>query len=322
MSKIEKGIFSKFKFRLIPEQEKTRAINNQAILEELFDCFENSCHHESVGSSLLFNTHFIIILHPDMYEERLASLPVVVKEAVKSFYRRLSELKKNYEDISPVSSTWHFKFGPGVEFNQEKITPNDIKIIGMLTGLKESLPNEPESLKNVTARVTMKSKTTNVYDKMDINLQSLRHINFLQNGTFSVKFNSDLRMGDDTASARLTSTINGFAEIECYMADKNLAQSYVMRDKEIVIARKELENQAYSNYFLIDSKYVSNPHARIRVNDASGKFQIASFSRNETRVNEKVIDKSEPGNPQWFDLDNSSQILLNSIVTLKFKSIY
>jgi len=317
MKNKDQSFLSQFKNFFVPLPGKPVHVTNNSILQELLLCFDNSCHHESVGSSLLFNTHFIIVLHPDVYESRVASLPVIVKEAVKIFYRRLSVLKKNYEDVTPVSSAWHFRFGPGTEFNHENLGLHDIKVIGMLTGLKETSGNE-EQPGSATTKVTMKSKKTNVYDKMDINLQSLRHINFLQNGTFSVKFNSDLQAG--STPLQTAGSNSGIATIEFYMADKNLQETYTMKDKEIVIARKEPGNQGYSNYLLIDSSYVSNPHARIRFNDSSQKFQIASFSGNETRVNEKIIPRSEPTSPEWSDLHDASQVLLSSMVTLKFKN--
>jgi len=88
-----------------------------------------------------------------------------------------------------------------------------------------------------------------------------------------------------------------------------------MKDKEIVIARKDIDNIGYSNYLLIDSPYISNPHIRIRYNDDLRCFQLAAFSRNETRVNEKVIPKSDFTNPQWTNLSNNSQILLTAYYT-------
>jgi len=242
-------------------------------------------------------------------------LPVIVKEAVKIFYRRLQQYKKEYEDVSPVSSAWHFKFGPGTEFNGDSLQPHDIKVIGMVTGLRDaSFRNDTQT----TTRVTMKSKKTNVYDKMDINLQSLRHINFLENGSFSVKFNNDLQAN---STAPGSNSPQGLAVIEFYMADKNLQETYTMIDREIVLARKEEGNAGYPNYLLIDSPYVSNPHARIRFNDSSQKFQLASFSSNETRVNEKLISRSELTHPEWSDLPDNAQVLLSSMVTLKFKAL-
>ena len=112
---------------------------------------------------------------------------------------------------------------------------------------------------------------------------------------------------------------NGLARIEYFLGDKNKGDVYIMKDTEIVIARKEPENQGYSNYLLLDSEFVSNPHARIRLNEQTGKFQIASFSANETRANEMIIVKSNAALPRWFDLEPKSQILLNGIVTLEFK---
>src|ERR1700733_12796970 len=98
---------------LIPEQKpQVQAVTNNDILNELLACFDSLCKAESVGTSLLFNMHFLVILHPDVYDQRLPSLPVVVKEAVKNFYKKLQHYRKNYEDIAPVSSLWQFRFGP------------------------------------------------------------------------------------------------------------------------------------------------------------------------------------------------------------------
>ena len=309
--------FGALKNLLIPEgKDAPVPITNNDILKELLDCFDDSCSTESVGTSLMFNMHFLVILHPDVYEQRLPSFPVVVKEAVKMFYKKLQTYRKNYEDLSPVSSHWHFRFGPATDFNSEKIGPYDRKVIGMLTGIRTGSINDG---RRHTAKVTMKSKATNVFDKMDINLELLRHIHFAESGSFTVKFSNELSLGGGSPLKQALNTEAGLARIDYFMGDKNKGDSYIMKDTEIVIARREVENLGYSNYLLLDSLYVSNPHARIRLNENTGKFQIASFSAHETRVNEVVIVKSEAESPRWFDLEPKSQVLLNGIVTLEFK---
>jgi len=327
MKKKSGDFFSALKSIILPDSNDQRQPNgpvtNNYILKELLDCFENSCKRESVGKSLLFNMHYLIILHPEVYEERLPSLPIIVKEALKAFYGKLKSYKKNYEELSPVSFHWHFRFAPGTDFNQEKISVEDVRVIGMLTGLKPA--GSGGSDRHNTARVTMKSKATNVFDKMDLNLDVLRHVHFAENGTFTVKFNPDLAVTNvAVASNGVQKTARndaGLARIEYYTADTSKDAAYVMKDTEIVIARKEPENVGYSNYLLIESGFVSNPHARIRWNETQQSFQIASFSNNETRVNETVIAKSEADSPRWFDLKDKSQVLLNGMVTLTFKQL-
>jgi hypothetical protein len=322
MKKRSDGFFSALKSIILPEAKDQRVVagpvTNNFILKELLDCFDNSCKRESVGRSLLFNMHYLIILHPEVYEERLPSLPVIVKEALKAFYQKLKATKKNYDELSPVSFHWQFRFAPGTDFNQEK-NEEDVKVIGMLTGLKPT--GNAGADRHNTARVTMKSKATNVFDKMDLNLDVLRHIHFAENGTFTIKFNPDLAVTTIPVVQQARNMENGLAKIEYFLADKNKDAVYTMKDTEIVIARKEPENTGYSNYLLIESGFVSNPHARIRWNESSGTFQIASFSSNETRVNETVIAKSEADNPRWFDLEDKSQLLLNGMVTLHFKQL-
>jgi hypothetical protein len=328
MKKKSGDFFAALKSIILPESNDQRSANgpvtNNVILKELLDCFENSCKRESVGKSLLFNMHYLIILHPEVYEERLPSLPIIVKEALKAFYGKLKSYKKHYEELSPVSFHWQFRFAPGTDFNQEKITVEDVRVIGMLTGLKPAGSSSSE--RHNTAKVTMKSKATNVFDKMDINLDVLRHLHFAENGTFTVKFNPELSItnvavANNAVQRTVRNADNGLARIEYYTADTSKDAVYIMKDTEIVIARKEPENLGYSNYLLIESGFVSNPHARIRWNDSQQSFQIASFSNNETRVNETVIGKSEAGNPRWFDLRDKSQVLLNGMVTLTFKQL-
>lgn len=328
MKKKSGDFFAALKSIILPESNDHRSANgpvtNNYILKELLDCFDNSCKRESVGKSLLFNMHYLIILHPEVYEERLPSLPVIVKEALKAFYSKLKSYRKNYDELSPVSFHWQFRFAPGTDFNQEKIAVEDVRVIGMLTGLKPMGTGGND--RHNTAKVTMKSKATNVFDKMDINLDVLRHLHFAENGTFTVRFNPELNVTNvavtnSTVQRTARNAESGLARIEYHMADKNKDAVYFMKDTEIVIARKEPENLGYSNYLLIESGFVSNPHARIRWNEAQQSFQIASFSNNETRVNETVIAKSEAGDPRWFDLNDKSQVLLNGMVTLTIKQL-
>ncbi|MCW3120444.1 MAG: hypothetical protein JWM28_4526 [Chitinophagaceae bacterium] len=302
---------------LMPEGSTDQEVTNNSILNELIACFDDSCYKQSVGKSLLFNMHFLVLLHPDTYETRMQSLAPIVNEAVKEFYLRIAQRKMKYAEIVPVSSVWHFKFGPASVFNNETIREKDIKVIGVLTGLKHNAARD-NSVPATTTKVTMRVKATNAYDKMDINPQIFKHINFLDSGTFEIKFSHDLSLSA-TPVQQQNFNDNGIATIEYYVGNTGLAGKYVMQDKEIVIARKEATNAAYSNYLLIESAGVSNPHARIKYNEAERKFQIASFSSNETRVNEILINKSELDNPRWNDLPDHSQLLLNTMITLQFK---
>jgi hypothetical protein len=305
---------------LMPEDEDEREdhpeVTNNSILRELVACFDDSCRKQSVGKSLLFNMHFLVILHPDTYEARFQSFAPIVNEAVKEFYSRIAQLQSRYEEIIPVSSVWHLKFGPASFFNNENIGVNDIKVIGVLTGFRNNTGDSGPV--GAGTKVTMRVKATNAYDKMDINPQVFRHIDFLENGSFAIRFSPELKMVAATGPQSPIAD-NGLASIEYYIGNLGESGKYTMRDKEIVIARKEESNANFPNYLLIESKGVSNPHARIKYNDTEKKFQIASFSSTETRVNEIVLNKSELDNPRWSDLPDNSQVLLNTMITLQFR---
>lgn len=305
------------------------AVTNKRILDELVASFENSIHRESVGTSLLFNAHFLIILHPDTYEDRQNAFPVIVNEAVKAF-KAIVELRRNqYEHVAPVALSWFFKFGGGREFGGEPVTPTDVDVVGSLTGI---LPGNAQAQSPDKMNVTRRVKQTNRYEKVDVDLNSFQHIDFREPGAFVVKFTFEPTAAlNSRPPAAGTATRNatalprslgaGLAQIDYYIAELNKENSYLMRDREIVVARKEPDNQHFPNYLLLESAYVSNPHARIRYNDDTQAFQIASFSRNETRVDEQLIPRSEPAAPQWYALPDKAQILLNSMVTLNFQRI-
>ncbi|MCY7360402.1 MAG: FHA domain-containing protein [Rudanella sp.] len=341
---------------LVPkrEQQTVITIKNERILAELIRCFEASLNRESIGTSLLFDAHFVIILHPTSYAERLAALPVIVNEAVKAFYDRIAARKKGTDKIVTVASHWHFKFGPGTEFDGRPITPADVEVIGSLTGASlenDSVDNAPVG---GNLKATRKVKNTNVYQKLDLNLPSFRHIDFRESGAFAVRIDpallpvievpglkQELPATPPTSPAvspEVVAPVAGspkpqrpaqpalsrlqpesLARIDCFMADQNTEETYWMNDREVVIARREPDNEAFANYIRLVSPYVSNPHARIRYDTTAGQFQLASFSQYETRLNEQIVARSEPGNPVWVNLPSPSQILLNGIVTLSFQ---
>lgn len=317
---------------LIPPSQaapaQVAAVTNKRILEELVAAFEDSIPRESVGTSMLFNAHFLIILHPDTYEERQNAFPVIVNEAVNAFKTLVGQYREQYEHVSPVASSWFFKFGAGREFGGESVNPGDVKVIGALTGI---LPGNVQAQSVDKLNVTRRVKQTNRYEKVDVDLNTFQHIDFREPGAFVVKFNFQLPtqttqrvpvaggVTASSASALPRSLSAGLAQISFYIAELNKEDTYLMRDREIVVARKESDNQHFPNYLLVESAYVSNPHARIRYNDSLGAFEIASFSRNDTRVNEQLIPRSEPASPQWYTMPDKAQILLNSMVTLHFQ---
>ena len=43
-------------------------ISNERILHDIIACFDKSLARESVGTRLLFDSHFLVILHPTAYD--------------------------------------------------------------------------------------------------------------------------------------------------------------------------------------------------------------------------------------------------------------
>ncbi len=335
MEKLPNRFWDQLGSLLVPKRQPNapKLITNERILHELIRCFDTSLNRESIGNSLLFDAHYVIILHPTSYAERLAALPVIVNEAVSAFYERINQRKGPQNRIVTVASHWHFKFGPGTEFDGRPITPADVEVIGSLTGASLENDSLSSAKAGTNLKATRKVKNTNVYEKLDLNLPAFSQIDFRESGAFAVRIDPALLSSDtppSTAVAPMPTTPpvpvapsparpDALARIDCYIADQNTEQTYWMKDREVVIARQEPDNQMFANYIRLVSPYVSNPHARIRYDETAGQFQLASFSQHETRLNERVVARSEPGNPVWVELPNPSQILLNGVVTLSFQ---
>jgi hypothetical protein len=338
MSKMEKqsnSLWDQLSSLLVPKRQTgtPQTITNERILHELIRCFEASLNRESIGNSLLFDASYIVILHPASYTERLAALPVIVNEAVNAFYEVIKRRKGAQGKIVSVASHWHFKFGPGTEFEGRALGPTDIEVIGSLTGASLENDSVASSSAAKNLKATRKVKSTNVYEKLDLNLPAFSHIDFRESGAFAVRIDPSMFSNEPAPAATPAAPAStpavtqpaprparpeAFARIDCYVADQNTEETYWMKDKEVVIAREEPDNQAFANYIRLKSPYVSNPHARIRYDASAGQFQLASFSQHETRLNEQIVGRSEPTNPVWVELPSSSQILLNGVVTLTF----
>lgn len=87
------GFFGRIRKKLLPTVPKTNhEVTYNQILQELVTYFDYSLKKASARNNLLLNTHYLVILHPKTYEPRLSSLPVVVKETVSTFYKRLNAL--------------------------------------------------------------------------------------------------------------------------------------------------------------------------------------------------------------------------------------
>ena len=179
---------------LVPKRKPIvpETVTNERILHELIRCFEASLQRESIGTSLLFDAQYVIILHPSTYAERLAAMPVIVNEAVNAFYERINRRKKAQDRIVTIASHWHFKFGPGTEFDGRPITPADVEVISSLTGA--SLDNDSLATAKPVSnlKATRKVKNTNVYEKLDLNLPAFSHIDFRESGAFAVRIDPEL----------------------------------------------------------------------------------------------------------------------------------
>ncbi|WP_421828344.1 FHA domain-containing protein [Larkinella sp.] len=304
--------------KLLPKLSKTekQEVTNERLRAEILECFDFSIKKKRVGNIAIFDMHYIIIMSPEAFQEIFQTLPYVVKVVINDFYKRLKKIKKSSE-IGSVSSNWVFQFAPGKEFNGEKV--DSLIIMGAPTGYNM---NENQNNGQAKIKVTIKSKKTTEFERLDLNQDAFKGIDFRATGVFAVKFNPELEWGETSTLTRSKGAT--LANIEWYLGDQNKEGAYAMKVSEIVIARDTDQDKSIHrgkpNYLLLDSKWISDIHARIRFQEANRQFQIASFSRNETRVNEQLIPRSEAANPKWVNLPTPAKITLNTTVVLKFES--
>ncbi len=79
-------------------EKKQKSISNNLILSLMKDGFLKTIEKESMsGRRMLYDTSFLILMHPDDYADRELALPVVTQEIVNLFYELIESYSKERE---------------------------------------------------------------------------------------------------------------------------------------------------------------------------------------------------------------------------------
>jgi hypothetical protein len=281
----------------------------------IIEKFKESVRELSFADRVVFFHEYIICLNPDDYklfmDNRKGIFGIIVHESLKKIYGLLKEYRSLGKTVEPSSSRWIFRFVSAPDYAR-----GDISFIGKL------LPdNTATSTKEENLRVTYIPRQTGIAQTFDINPDILKDFHFYSDGYYEIPYREDLVFDEREikntpgAANGAAASKNALARFETIVPDKEYAGKkieYIMQAEEIVVSGKE-ETEEGVHYFRIPSDWVNSPHLRIRLNRDDNKIYLASFGE-KTVVNEREVQKSEEGAPQWTELPFNSRILLNGIV--------
>jgi hypothetical protein len=291
------------------DAQKGTQINNNDILEELKLCFSKTIDDQSMKNQMLYDSVFLILIHPDDYAKREPTLPFVVKNAINEFYGIIKKRKKEFGDkpFVPPTENWYFQFSPTEEFLDAKIEKGDLSINSTFSSLKNKGGNSAGG----TLVLTMKPKLSILYETHNINSEALGGLVYVGKGAFSHQVDKNLNEVVELPR----SEADGFAVLEYTLNFK--AFQFPMTVPEIIISKKINGVVPQTNTLAIESDFLEVQHARIKLDPNNQQFYLAAFA--DTKINEKTVPLSQGGDVRWVQLDRKSTILLG-LFSIKFQS--
>jgi hypothetical protein len=292
------------------DDKKSTQISNDDILGELKLCFTKTIDEQSMKKvQMLYDSDFLILIHPDDYNRREQTLPFVVKNAINTFYEIIANRKPEFGDkpFVPPTDSWYFQFSPTEQFLETKIEKGDLSIISTFASARTNAGIKSGG--RVT--VTMKPKLSIVYESLNISTDALGGIEYVGKGAFSWPF--DKNLGEVTELPRADA--DGFAVLEYTVKQQPLV--YQIHDTQIIISKKVLGVSPSVNTLAIESDFLEENHARIKLDQNSKRFYLAAFA--DAKIDERTVPLSRGEDIHWVELKPKSTLLLG-LFSIKFKS--
>jgi hypothetical protein len=293
-------------------------ISNQRILDELVAHFTEDLEFESFGDKLLYPMSFNILMTPEDYEDRRLALPILVPVVVSHFYKVIDKRRKDYPNYTPPATYWHFQFSScavreiptdsGAVLN---LKPGHIATLAALYKLEIKDTNNISVESNT--RVSLKLDQSVVGRDTNANIEALRNLDILGEGTFSVKF--DMSLNANPADINIESGAAGVTLATLSYDNMGKHYTFAMQDQLIHISGRNDERTGRS-CFRLESDTIKNSHVQIKYMSGENRFKIAAFGY--ARMNGGEIPLSVGGNIQWMDLANNSTIFINNEIQLRF----
>jgi len=288
-----------------------QGITPNDVYRYIIEKFEASIGQLSFASRVVFYHEYIIGFNPEDYRDFMDNkkgiFGLIVQESVKKFYEVLKAQRKSGKTVEPSSPKWVFRFVSHPDYAR-----GDKSFIGRL------LPGVQQQQENL--RITFIPRQTGLAQTADISPEILKGFTFYSEGYYEVPYQDDLVYVESPSGGTPSSSL--LARFEAIVPGKEFAGrklEFLMRDTEITVSGSEEDGQG-GHIFRIPSDWVDTPHLRIRFSREEGRLYVASFGE-KTIMNEKLIERSSPSSPAWFDLPMNSKLVLNGIVGINvFKS--
>jgi hypothetical protein len=286
---------------------RSQPLTPNIVYKYIIEKFEQSIAELSFAERVVFYHEFIICFNAEDYKQFMDNknglFGLIAQESVKKFYEILSEYAAKGKSVEPSSSKWVFRFVSHPDYK-----PGDKGFIGKL------MPDGNQKQENL--RVTFIPRQTGLAQTFDVNNDILKDFIFYSEGYYEIPYLANFNLAQKsspaveghvghTALARFETTIPD----QAYSGQK---LEYVMKFNDILVSGAE-EVREDAHIFKIPSDWVNAPHLRIRFDQATGKFQLASFGE-KTILNENLVERSVTTDPQWVELPVNSRIILNGII--------
>ena len=307
--------------------ESTFGMTNRKLMSDLVELFERGIEKESVGERMLYPMSFYVLMHKEDYDDRKKALPILIPEIIKAFYKVIQNKRNEYPNCDPVSKKWVFQFSPcqfdsSIETEDKGVfTVKKGNIVSSADLYNDTIDTFQDMLVERNIKVSIKCNNSNVIKTANLNLKAIAGVDILCEGFFTYNFDQKIIKPLENASVPTS-----FSEPEIIEGDKPLAtisydynqQKYIytMRISPLYISGRK-DNRTTSNILRIEGANIENGHVQIKYEN--GDFFLCAFG--DTRLNEKNVVVSEPGNIRWQPLANNSDILMNGDIQIRFKKI-
>lgn len=319
-----------------PAAQPSEGITNMTILNEMVAYFKRKLAEDSIPGRLIYPTSFTIIMTPEDYRARSATLSLVLPEVVKAFYavlRKKIESLKPAPQFEPLVKMWTFRFSPstlssvGPEGGKHcKVRPGHISI------LRDSYDDVPIANKDTASAANQdeevdtggtihKIPDSDRTSKASLNKAVLQGFSTIGDGTYFCPFNSQLtfpeapRQANSAAhNAAETSSNDALALLEYKLDGKRI--TYRMYDNLIHISGASEERRG-REFCIINSPYLVKSHLQIHYDPDKDLFEAAAFA--PARLNEQKMQEERGGH--WDPLPDHATLFLAGEVTLKFRRL-
>ena len=186
----------------------SKKLTNKKLLKQLSKHFTDVLVDKSLGSRMLFPMSFVVLMHPEDYDEHKEDFPFVLPEVVAEFYRIIETKSSKHPNHTPPSRYWFFQFSRcSIEMitNQENFF-NIRK--GKLTTIARLLSSESDysctsTESNIQVSVSIEGSKT--MPSASLNPNAIKGLEILTEGIYKIPFNESL--SKDTNTIKVGSNI-------------------------------------------------------------------------------------------------------------------